>query len=103
NEWLGVYERIIRCCKENGVAPNVVGNPMNMRHLVTTISSGLGISIAPRCIKFIADDSCVCRPINQIDIQLPLTAYFRKHNKNRIVDEFISHTITESTKIQTML
>ncbi len=103
NEWLGVYERIIRVCRENGFAPNVVGNPMNMRHLVTTISSGLGISIAPRCIKFIADDSCVCKPINQIDIQLPLTVYFRKHNKSRIVDEFVSHTIAESTNIQAML
>lgn len=103
NEWQSVYEKIIRVCRVNGFNPNVVGNPMNMRHLVTIVSSGLGISIVPRCIQFIANDSCVCRPINQIDISLPLTVYFRRGGKSRLVNAFVSHTIELSTEIQAML
>ncbi|MDR9827297.1 LysR substrate-binding domain-containing protein [Vibrio sp. FNV 38] len=103
NEWLGVYENIVKMCNENGFSPNIVSNPMNMRHLVTSVSSGLGISVAPRCIKFIAGDTCVCRPIKQISTQLSLMMYYRKNSQNKLITRFVDHCLDNSHEIQALI
>lgn len=103
NEWLGVYEKVIRSCRDYGFTPNVIGNPMNMRHLATTVSSGLGLSIAPQCIKFILDMKSVCVPIEQLNIHLPLNVYFRRQNKHDVINQFVEHLVKSSAVIQAQL
>ncbi|GAL11592.1 LysR family transcriptional regulator YeiE [Vibrio astriarenae] len=103
NEWLDVYERIVGCFNENGISPNVVGNPMNMRHLATSISAGLGISIAPKCIKSILDEQCVCVPVKEISIEVPVMAYYARHSSARLVKPFIEHCNAQREQLTRIL
>jgi DNA-binding transcriptional LysR family regulator len=103
NEWLDVYEQIVACCHDQGFTPNVAGNPMNMRHLVTSVASGLGISIAPNCIQSIMDEQCVCVPVEQIEINIPLMAYYRRNSAGKLVKPFIQHCIEQREMVQNLI
>lgn len=88
-DWIEMYEHIQTLCKESGFTPNIVCHPNNMRHLSTSVSAGLGISIAPQCIQFVAEDDCVCVPIKQINLVLPLYMYVRRQREANAIAEFV--------------
>ncbi|MFA0086990.1 LysR family transcriptional regulator [Vibrio sp. 10N.261.51.F12] len=90
SEWIEMYEHILSLAQESGFTPNVTFHPENMRHLVTSVSSGLGISIAPQCIKFIADNNCVCIPISNVNLVLPLYIYYKRSGASSALEKFVS-------------
>ena len=103
NEWTEMYEHILLLCQENGFSPNITCHPDNMRHLVTSVSSGLGISIAPKCIKFIAQDNCVCVPIDEVNLVLPLYMYYKREGLAPQLSELVKACLNKAPDIQLML
>ncbi|MCQ1057673.1 LysR family transcriptional regulator [Photobacterium sp. DNB23_23_1] len=103
HEWIEMYEHILLLCQESGFSPKVASHPDNMRHLVTSVSSGLGISIAPRCIKFIAQDNCVCIPITEVNLVLPLYMYYKRQGVAPQLSELVKACQHKVPDIQRML
>lgn len=103
NEWTEMYEHVLLLCQENGFSPNITFHPDNMRHLVTSVSSGLGISIAPKCIKFIAQDNCVCVPIDEVNLVLPLYMYYKREGLAPQLSELVKACLNKAPDIQLML
>lgn len=104
SQWKDIYEQITSLCKQSGFSPNVVDHPDNMRHLVTSISSGLGVSIVPSCIQFIANDYCVCLPIAELDTKIDLYLYYRHNTTNKAhIQMFIDSCLAQKEQIQTSL
>ncbi len=102
-QWVEIFDHILSRCQEEGFAPNITCYPENMRNLVISISSGLGISIAPSCIRFIADNACVCIPITQLDQALPLYLYYRRGKEEAYIDEFVALCVEQIPFIQQKL
>ncbi|GEM78778.1 LysR family transcriptional regulator [Vibrio superstes] len=103
SEWSEMFEHISLLCQERGFSLDVSFHPENMRHLVTSVSSGLGISIAPQCIKFIADKNCVCIPIKEISLVLPLYIYYKKKGMSEPLGHLVNNCVSHAQDIQRML
>ncbi|MFC0171821.1 LysR family transcriptional regulator [Vibrio comitans] len=102
-EWSEMYEHITLLCQERGFSLDVTFHPDNMRHLITSVSSGLGVSIAPQCIKFIADKNCVCKPIEEVSLVLPLYIYYKRDKMSEPLGHLVSNCLSHAQDIQTML
>lgn len=98
--WEPTFDQILTAFQRNGLAINITHNPENMRHLVTSVSSGLGISIAPSCIQFIAKQSCVCIPIIELSQALPLYIYYRHQDDKPYISDFVQFCLDTSEDIQ---
>ena len=57
------WERTMRVCEVNGVRPKVVQEAPHWVTIVSLVGAGLGVSIAPECIRKIATGNVVSRPI----------------------------------------
>lgn len=103
SSWTEMYDHIHRLCQDNSFSPNVVFHPDNMRHLVTSVSSGLGISIAPRCIKFISTTDCVCIPLKESQLSWPIYIYYRRQQSNQHIENLVQCCLKHSAYIQAQI
>ena len=101
--WSDVFKHIVQLCKEYGFTPQMTYSPENMRHMATFVSSGLGVSIAPSCIQFVADKYCVCIPIKEMTLTMPLYMYTNKGNESDEVLSFVALCQKNRDHIRAML
>ncbi len=101
--WLEMYNHIQVLCQGYEFSPNVAFHPENMRHLVTSVSSGLGISIVPRCIKFISESNCACIPIKESQLSWPIYMYYRRKQINNNIESLVDCCLKQSNTIQQMI
>jgi DNA-binding transcriptional LysR family regulator len=57
------FEKPLTLCEEHGFRPQIVQEASNWLTILRLIGSGLGVSIAPDCVRFIASPEIVCLPI----------------------------------------
>jgi len=57
------FEKPLTLCEEHGFRPQIVQEASNWLTILRLIGSGLGVSIAPECVRFIASPEIVCLPI----------------------------------------
>jgi DNA-binding transcriptional LysR family regulator len=55
----GLFDTIISACGEAGFSPRVVRQPTQMQTLLSQVASGMGVAIAPACIRYLQSDGCV--------------------------------------------
>lgn len=102
-DWLEMYEHIQFLFQERGYAPNIIFQPNNMRHLVTSVAAGLGISIIPSCVKFITNKNCVCIPVKEISLMWPLYMYYKRNRLDPSRETLIQMFLEKSPDIENML
>lgn len=57
------FEKPLTLCEEHGFRPQIVQEASNWLTILRLIGAGLGVSIAPACVRFIASPDVVCLPI----------------------------------------
>jgi DNA-binding transcriptional LysR family regulator len=57
------YEKPLSLCEEHGFRPRIVQEATNWLTILRLIGAGLGVSIAPECVRRIASPEIVCLPI----------------------------------------
>ncbi|WP_263352521.1 LysR substrate-binding domain-containing protein [Acidicapsa acidisoli] len=57
------FEKPLTFCEEHGFRPQIVQEASNWLTILRLIGAGLGVSIAPACVRFIASPDVVCLPI----------------------------------------
>lgn len=103
SDWHEMHEHFQLQCQEHGFSPNVIFSPNNMRHLVMSVASGLGISIVPSCTKFISNEDCVFVPIKEINLMWPLYLYYKKQGLSPAATSLINNCIDNFADIQDLL
>jgi DNA-binding transcriptional LysR family regulator len=58
------FEKPLSLCEEHGFRPQIVQEASNWLTILRLIGAGLGVSIAPACVRFIASPDVVCLPID---------------------------------------
>ena len=59
------FERPFLQCKEHGFEPRIVQEASHWLTILRLIASGLGVSIAPACVRQIASPEVVCLPLER--------------------------------------
>ncbi|WP_269472785.1 LysR family transcriptional regulator [Vibrio taketomensis] len=101
--WSNVFKHILDLCEQHGFTPQMSYYPDNMRHMATFVSSGLGVSIAPSCIKFLTNEHCVCRRIKELSYPMPLYMYYHKENTSVELDSFVKICEEHKVRIENMI
>lgn len=101
--WREPYQEIVNLCQSAGFLPNVADHPENMRHLVTAVSSGLGISIVPSCIHFISNYQATCVPIRELTKPIPLYIYYRHLSSKPYVKNLADLCLDHAQEVQNLL
>jgi DNA-binding transcriptional LysR family regulator len=57
------YEKPLTLCEEHGFRPQIVQEAHNWLTILRLIGAGLGVTIAPACVRLIASPEVVCLPI----------------------------------------
>lgn len=57
------FDKPLSLCEEHGFRPHIVQEAQNWLTILRLIGAGLGVSIAPACVRRIASPEVVCLPI----------------------------------------
>lgn len=85
----GLFDRIISACGELGFSPRVVRQPAQMQTLLSQVASGIGVAIAPACIRFLQSDGCVFIKLQPAPPPIALELHYRRHPLRPTVEAFI--------------
>lgn len=81
------WERTMKLCEEQGFRAHIVQEAPHWVTIVSLVAAGLGVTIAPDCIRKIAGESAACRPLSprgSTHIELA----FRRDENSPVVREF---------------
>lgn len=99
-EALGLFDETIMQCKKAGFSPNIISQPRHMQTLVTEVAAGLGVAIAPYCVRKLYSAGCHFISLNDINTQIPVEIQFKKTLTNAAVDGFVEIALNSRQQIQ---
>ena len=84
-----LFDRIISACGEAGFSPRVIRQPAQMQTLLSQVASGIGVAIAPACIRFLQSDGCVFITPHPTQPPIALELHYLQHPLRPTVEAFI--------------
>ncbi|WP_168709173.1 LysR family transcriptional regulator [Halomonas borealis] len=85
----GLFDMIISACGEAGYSPRVIRQPAQMQTLISLVASGLGVAIAPACIRFLQSEGCVFIPLHLAPPPIALELHYSRDPLRPTVDAFL--------------
>ena len=102
-EAVGLYEQTLNAFEAAGVTPTISSQPRSMQTLLVEVGAGLGIGVAPYCIKRLVSNSCAFVKINEISAPIPFVAQFKHSPMNPTVSSFVTLLAERKTDIQRLM
>ncbi|MBZ0334409.1 LysR family transcriptional regulator [Marinobacter sp. AL4B] len=98
----GLFDRIINACGEAGFSPRLIRQPAQMQTLLSQVASGIGVAIAPACIRFLQSDGCVFITPSPTQPPIALELHYMQHPLRPTVEAFIKEVsqMLEQIKVQ---
>jgi DNA-binding transcriptional LysR family regulator len=90
------YEKPLTLCEEHGFRPKIVQEASTWLSILRLIGAGLGVSIAPACVRIIASAEVVCLPLRGAKAGSNIELAWLAGETRPIVERF--KQIAESTK-----
>lgn len=90
------YEKALTLCEEHGFRPQIVQEASHWLSILRLIGAGLGVSIAPACVRRIASEEVVCLPLRGARAVSNIELAWLAGDARPIVERF--KQIAESTR-----
>jgi DNA-binding transcriptional LysR family regulator len=90
------YEKPLTLCEEHGFRPQIVQEAQHWLSILRLIGAGLGVSIAPACVRRIASAEVVCLPLRGAKAVSNVELAWLAGDARPIVERF--KQIAESTR-----
>mgnify|MGYP000461695678 CR=1 FL=1 len=100
SEAFGLFDETIRLCKEANFSPNITSQPRHMQTLITEVSAGLGVAIAPYCVRKLYSEDCHFLPLKNINMPIPLQIQYNKNNNRATVCAFVEVALNAKDEIR---
>jgi DNA-binding transcriptional LysR family regulator len=88
------YEKPVSLCEQHGFRPRVVQEAPQWLTLLRLVGAGLGVTIAPACVRQIATPSVVCLPLRGAHVRSDIELAFRAGDRRPIVQAFTAIAAT---------
>jgi DNA-binding transcriptional LysR family regulator len=82
------YERTLSLCLEHGFRPNVVQEAPQWLTILRLIGAGLGVTIAPECVRQIASPHVACLSLHGAKIRSQIELAYRSDDDRAILHSF---------------
>lgn len=100
DEAMGLFDETIMQCKQAGFSPNIISQPRHMQTLVTEVAAGLGVAIAPYCVRKLYSEGCHFIALDNVNIEIPVQIQYKKNNNSATVNAFVDIALAAQDKIQ---
>ena len=97
---VGLFDSIITQCDLSGFSPNIKKQPNHMQTVLTQVSSGLGVSVAPYAIRDLRCEGCVFINLESVDVEMPLVMIHHLHAQSPTANAFSAIVQSEIEAIQ---
>lgn len=98
-----LFHQVVKACQAAGFEPNVSSEPGTMQTVLTEVSSGLGVSVAPSCIRGLRLVECQALVIEDYGNNIPLEIQYRNAPLPPTIEAFTKLTISQAEEIQRMI
>jgi DNA-binding transcriptional LysR family regulator len=82
------YEKPLTLCEEHGFRPQIVQEASHWLTILRLVASGLGVSIAPACVRRIASAEVVCIPLRGAKAVSNIELAWLKGDTRPLVERF---------------
>ena len=89
------YEKTVSLCEEHGFRPGVVQEAPQWLTIMRLVGAGLGVTIAPACVKQVATPNVVCLSLRGATIESDIELAYRT-SEDRAIVEAIATVARES-------
>jgi DNA-binding transcriptional LysR family regulator len=79
------YEKPVSLCEEHGFRPNVVQEAPQWLTIMRLVGAGLGVTIAPACVKQVAAPDVQCVSLRRATVQSDIELAYRSNEDRAIV------------------
>jgi len=100
DEALGLFDETIMLCKQSDFSPNIISQPRHMQTLVTEVAAGLGVAIAPYCVRKLYSEGCHFIVLDNVNTKIPVQIQYKKNNSSATVNAFVNITLAAKHEIQ---
>ncbi|MEP5153805.1 LysR family transcriptional regulator [Planktotalea sp.] len=98
-----LFHLVIKACQNAGFEPNVSSEPGTMQTVLTEVSAGLGVSIAPSCILGLKLVECRGLMIEDCEDKIPLEIQCKNGPMPRALEAFTELTMSFANSIQALI
>jgi len=98
-----LFDEVVATCRRAGFSPRIVNEPNFMATVMTLVESGLGVSLAPRCVRSLNRSQVVIRPITPKSAPVPLCVAWRKSADNPALAAFLDILRAATPSIRTQM
>ena len=84
------YEKPVSLCEEHGFRPRVVQEAPQWLTIMRLVGAGLGVTIAPACVKQIAAPNLVCLSLRNATVQSNIELAYRTGEDRAVVEAIAS-------------
>lgn len=99
-EALGLFDETILQCKQADFSPNIISQPRHMQTLVTEVAAGLGVAIAPYCVRKLYSEGCHFIKLSDVLTQIPVLLQIKKADTNAAVNAFVEIALNAKPSIE---
>jgi DNA-binding transcriptional LysR family regulator len=99
DEAVGLFDDTIMLCKQAGFSANIISQPKHMQTLLTEVAAGLGVAIAPYCIRKLYSQGCHFLPFTDAHKAIPTQLHVKRANDRATVDAFVALALHNKAKI----
>lgn len=100
SEAVGLFDQIIRACERAGFTPGIASQSESMQMVLTEVATGLGVAVAPGCVRRLFTNGCVFVPIDKQKPSIPTELHYRPQPLEPAVAAFVAQTLQERRGIQ---
>jgi len=100
DEALGLFDETIMLCKQSDFSPNIISQPRHMQTLVTEVAAGLGVAIAPYCVRKLYSEGCHFIVLDNVNTKIPVQIQYKKNNSSATVNAFVNIALAAKHEIQ---
>ena len=86
----GLFDQIISACGDAGFSPRIQRQPALMQTLLSEVAAGVGIAIAPGCIRRLQCDGCRFIPLRPALGAVPLELHYPTTPGRPVIDAFVA-------------
>lgn len=96
----GLFDQVISACGREKFTPSVASQPNSMQTVLTEVAAGLGVSIAPGCIRQLNTNGCTFLPIRKQKPSIPTELHRRSDAPSPTAEAFAAITLKNREHIR---
>ncbi|WP_024953278.1 LysR family transcriptional regulator [Cobetia crustatorum] len=86
----GLFDHIISACGDAGFSPRITRQPALMQTLLSEVAAGLGLAIAPACIRRLQCDGCHFITLRPALGAVPLELHYPSTPSRPVIEAFVT-------------